>query len=84
MKPKEWFEVLVRAIGVVLAVFSLWYLAFAAELLLGLPGETPHEHIENLVSGLIAAVVAGYLIRGAPQLVRFAYPKNKETPTEEK
>lgn len=78
MKPKDWFGVLVRAIGVVLAAFSLWFLCYAAELLLGLPGESPHEHVDNLVSGLVAAVVAAYLIRGAPHLVRFAYPAQKE------
>ena len=83
MKPKDLFGVLVRAIGVVLAVFALWFLAYAGELLLGLPGETPHEHIENLVSAVLAAVVAVYLIRGAPHLVRFAYPKDKDNAAEE-
>lgn len=78
MKPKDWFGVLVRTTGVVLAVYALWCLAYAAALWLGLPEETPHEHLDNLISAALAMMVALYLIRGAPHLVCFAYPKNGE------
>lgn len=78
MKPKDWFGVSVRTIGVALAVYALWCLAFAAALWLGLPEEAPHEHLDNLISAASAAIVAVYLMRGAPHLVCFAYPDEKK------
>jgi len=80
MKPRDWFGVLVRTTGLVLAVYALWCLAYAAALWLGLPEETPHEHLDNLISAALAMVVALYFIRGAAHLVRFAYPGNEKEP----
>lgn len=83
MKPKDCFGVLIRTTGVILAVYALWCLAYAAALGLGLPEETPHEHLDNLISAALAMMVALYLIRGAPHLVRFAYPKAGEGSAED-
>jgi hypothetical protein len=68
MKPQEIFALAVRIAGLV----SLLYLGATSVVLfgVGLPWQL-------LLRSIIWAVVSLWLIRGAPQLVRFAYPEKE-------
>jgi len=75
MSPKETFGVVVRAIGLIISCAALLY--FLSALLLFFvpnyrPGVSPAWHY--LLSGSISLVFGLYLLRGAPHVVRFAYP----------
>ena len=75
MNPKESFGVVVRAVGLIVSCAALLYF-LSALLLLVVPnyraGVSPAWHY--LLSGLVSLVPGIYLLRGAPHVVRFAYP----------
>ncbi len=64
MKAKEQFALVLR----VIAVLGLIYLARSV-----LRNASPNAMF--LITRLVAAVIGLYLLRGAPLLVRFAYPE---------
>ena len=70
MKAKEQFALALRIIGVLGIMYVLRTFV-----------RNPSPAIVVLIIRLVFAVIGVYLIRGAPQLVRFAYPESApETP----
>ena len=68
--PKEQFALALRIIGVLGIMYILRTFV-----------RNPSPAIVVLIIRLVCAVIGVYLIRGAPQLVRFAYPESTlETP----
>ena len=78
MQPKDAFGVVVRVIGLLVSCTSLLYL-LSAVLLLFVPNYradvSPAWHY--LLSGIVCFVLGAYLLRGAPHIVRFAYPQER-------
>jgi len=68
MKPHELFAVAVRVVG----LLSLLYLLFTS-LMFFAAGVS----WQFVVRSLIWALVSLWFLRGAPQLIRFAYPEEK-------
>ena len=78
MKPEDWFGIILRAFGLMLSVYAAWFLVYAIAEFAGMPEATPGERIQYLVSGLFTTAVGAYLLRGAPHVMRFAYPESAE------
>jgi len=68
MRPHELFSVAVRIIG----LLSLLYLAFTS-LMFFAAGVS----WQFVVRSVVWALISIWFLRGAPQLVRFAYPEAK-------
>ena len=64
MKPKELFALVVRVLGMLGIMFLIRQTVRSP---------IPSTHI--VVIRLICAVIGFYLIRGAPHLMKFAYPE---------
>jgi len=78
MKPRDCFGVVVRTVGLLLMLFSLFYFygAVAASVSPALGrGGTPVYYIGI---GVVMMFVGLYLLRGAPHLLRFAYGKEQD------
>jgi hypothetical protein len=78
MKPRDCFGVVVRTVGLLLVLFSLFYFygAVAATVSPALGrGGTPVYYIGI---GVVMMSVGLYLLRGAPHLLRFAYGKDQD------
>lgn len=68
MKPEDIFGLVVRFVGLIGIVYSLT-IAFLF-VGTGMP-------LLTTVKFIVAAIVSLWLLRGAPQLVRFAYPQSQ-------
>ena len=77
MTPRECFGIAVRTIGILVLFASVMYLYSASAVLLvhGMPHTYPL--VSYLGACAVAFVVGLYFLRGAPHLVRFAYPQAK-------
>ena len=75
MSAKELFGVVLRLIGLVLCLLSLWYFIYVPVVLFGpeVPGGPPFY--QYLISGMICLVIGLYFLRGAPHVARFSYPE---------
>jgi hypothetical protein len=71
MKAKEQFALALRVIGVLGIIYVLR--AFV---------RTPLPEVMILVVRVVCALIGVYLIRGAPPLVKFAYPESTPEPSE--
>ena len=74
MRPDEWFALALRVIGAVVLLYGLGYLFDGALFRLNYfnyPETTPRYYA---IAGFAYIIVATYLLRGAPQIVNFAYP----------
>jgi hypothetical protein len=77
MRPVEVFGIIVRVFGLSLLVYALWYLVYGVSTLLGL-GETAGGYrLSYFISGFTFLILALYLLRGAPHIVRFSYPEQR-------
>jgi hypothetical protein len=79
MKPSEVFGICIRVLGLFGILGGVIYIFDGMHLLFG--GQTQYAGFyagEYILLGIILTVVALYFIRGAPHIVRFAYPKDKE------
>ena len=79
MTARECFGVAIRTIGILLLFASVMYLYSAAALLLfhGMPRRYP---LASYFGAFVVAFLVGlYFLRGAPQLMRFAYPSAKSS-----
>ena len=78
MKPRDCFGVVVRTVGLLLMLFSLFYfiggVAAAISPSLG-RGGTPVYYV---AIGGVMILVGLYLLRGAPHLLRYSYGGDKE------
>lgn len=78
MQPRDAFAVALRVVGLLISCAGLLYLLSAALLVF-----VPHYRADAapawhyLLSGAIAVAVGAYLLRGAPQVVRFAYGRER-------
>jgi len=76
MKPKEGFGIAVRIIGLILLILGAVYIASGFLLLFDpkfKPNVAPAWHY--FLDGIIGVLISLYLLRGATDIVRFAYPK---------
>jgi hypothetical protein len=74
MRVEDWFALAVRVIGVLIFLYGGGYLLDSFLFRLGYfhyPESSPGYYV---IAGLSYVFVGLYLLRGAPQLVRFAYP----------
>jgi hypothetical protein len=79
MKPSDVFGICIRVLGLFSIMGGIRYIYSGMLLLFG--GQTQYDGFsvgEYILLGIILTVVAIYFIRGAPHIVRFAYPKDKE------
>jgi hypothetical protein len=74
MAPRDCFGIAVRTIGILMIAASVMYL-YSAVAVVFFPGE-PHASPVVVYLGAVAVwLIAGlYFLRGAPQVIRFAYP----------
>jgi hypothetical protein len=77
MAPRECFGIAIRTIGILVLFASVMYLYSALAVLFvhGMPHTYPLA--SYLGACAVALVVGLYFLRGAPRLVRFAYPPAK-------
>jgi len=71
MKAKEQFALVLRVIGVLGIIYVLRTFV-----------RTPLPEVAVIVVRVVCALIGVYLIRGAPQLVKFAYPESTPKPPE--
>jgi hypothetical protein len=74
MRLEDWFALAVRVIGVLIFLYGIGHLLDSFLFRLGYfnyPESSPGYYV---IAKLSYVFVGLYLIRGAPQLVRFAYP----------
>ena len=83
--PRDWFALAVRLVGLIVGLAALRQLAGLIPLLTdppfaanpAFPESAMHRMaVASGVTGLLMLVLGGYLLRGAPALVRFCYPES--------
>ena len=83
MRSEEWFALALRVLGVVGLNYGVWNLLDSLLFQLGyftFPDTSPRYYV---VTGLAYLFAGLYLLRGAPLLVRLAYPGVSEKEGEE-
>jgi len=75
MKPRELFGVAVRVIGLLAAANGLSHIINSGLGPLGYFTTQRTAYSFYLIEGIIQLVAGLYLLRGAPFLIRFAYPE---------
>lgn len=80
MKPVQIFGIIVRAFGLGLAVYAIWYLTYGISIVLGLPEQRIGSRASYFISGITFLILALYFLRGAPHVLRFCYPGQRESP----
>src|SRR5665213_1542427 len=81
MKPIEGFGIAVRIIGMILLILAALYIASGTVVLIDpkfKPNVSPAWHY--FLVGIIGILISLYLLRGAPHIVRFAYPEEDSDP----
>jgi hypothetical protein len=78
MKARDIFGIVVRAFGLVLMLYGLWFLAFAIAQACGMPQEYPGEMAGYFVSGIPSFALGLIFLRCARQIVRFSYPGERD------
>ncbi len=79
MKPHDVFGIIVRMFGLSLTVYAIWYLLYGFATMAGLPQNQAGIGVSFFISGGMFLVVGLYLLRGAPALMRYAYPTSNKT-----
>lgn len=79
MGPKEYFGIAIRTIGILVLFASVMYLYSTLAILFvsGMPHTYPL--VSYLGAAGVALIVGLYFLRGAPHLIRFAYPPEKRS-----
>jgi hypothetical protein len=77
MSPRDCFGIAIRTIGALVLFASLMYLYSASAILFfyGMPHAYPLA--SYLGASAVAFIIGLYFLRGAPHLIRFAYPQAK-------
>ena len=75
MQPKDTFGVVIRVIGLLVSLIALLYLVTGA-LVWIVPNYRPNVSPSwvYFLIGAVALALGLYLLRGAPHIIRFAYP----------
>ena len=81
MKSQDYFSLGLRIIGVFTLAHGLRDLVDFGLMLLGYTG-TRSAFAYYLILGLLYSAVGLYLLRGAPLIVSFAYPRDREEVSE--
>jgi hypothetical protein len=74
MSAKDWFGLIVRVFGLAGTLWGFFYLMSVLYYLMGghpTPGYTVYHY---LLAAIVTLVPSVYFLRGAPHLIRFAYP----------
>ena len=76
MKARDLFGVVVRVLGLILVLYAIWNLSFAAAITVSLLRGTSHDSDMGAyyTFGIPAFIVGLMLIRFGRQIVRFGYP----------
>ena len=72
MKPSDIFGIVVRTVGLVIALMGLWTIGWA---IVNLVGGGPGGAVGLLVPGILELLAGLWLLRGAKPLVHFAFPQ---------
>ncbi len=75
MKPQELFGVVIRTIGLLLSLSSLWFFFMA---LLSVIGGGPVSPIGLIIYGIPTLFVGVWFLGGAPLIVSLAYQQELE------
>ena len=78
MTPSKIFGIIVRTFGLSLLIYAIWYLVYGIATIAGLPEDQPGYMIGYFLTGGVYLIIGLYLLRGAPFLIKFAYPPEKE------
>jgi len=79
MNAKEFFGAALRIIGVIVAGQGLLHVINSGLGVLGYFTTQRTAYSFYLITGLMELVAGLYLLRGAPPVMRFAYPPDAET-----
>ena len=74
MTPQQCFGVVIRTVGLLLLVGSLYFLFTAAYLLASTLQRLHSPPSTYALYGAAAGLLSLYFLRGAPLLMRFCYP----------
>ncbi len=77
MKPKDVFGLVIRIFGVVGVLLGCFYWLSIIFYLMGVHPEG-YTLYHYLAAGLMTMALGLYFLRGAPHIVRFAYPENEK------
>ena len=83
MNPKDTFGIVIRSFGLLLLIYSLWYLAYGVATTVGMPERLPGYRTGYFISGSLFLVVSLYFLRGAALLLKFSYPEKRRSMGEE-
>ena len=72
MTPRDYFGIIVRTVGLFLCLVGIYYFLFG---LLRFRGTFSYLATTTLFQSGFSICVGLYLLRGAPALLRFTYPK---------
>jgi len=78
MRIADWFALAVRVVGIWLSISGLGSLLDSSLFKLGYFNYLESSPGYYLIYGLAQVLLGLYLVRGAPQLVEFAYPTEDE------
>ena len=78
MRIEDWFALAVRVIGVVVFLYGVGYLLDSSLFRLGYFNYLDSSPGYYMIAGISYVIVGLYLMRGAPHIVRFAYPIDEE------
>jgi hypothetical protein len=80
MKARDIFGLIVRTFGLIVLLYSIWYLALGVAFLFQALPEKGHEgYMGGYFTGGIPGFIVGLvLLRFGRQIVRFSYPKDKD------
>ena len=76
MTPRDIFGLVIRLIGLALFVLGLSYL-YSPIAMVFRPSSTDYPMSEYILFGVICVLVGAYFVRGAPHILRFAYPEKE-------
>jgi|GEM_PF-2862548 hypothetical protein len=68
-----WFGLIIRVIGILLLLYSVWYLAWAVRSIFA-----SGDFITYLVHGVPCLVLGAVFVGFARGIVRFSYPDDKD------
>jgi hypothetical protein len=78
MRVEEWFALAMRVIGVVIFLYGIGSLFDSTLFHLGYFNYPESSPVYYMIAGISYGFVGLYLMRGAPHIVRFAYPPEEE------
>lgn len=76
MTPRDCFGIIVRTVGLVLLVVSFYYLVPLSLIMFSFANFAYGTAVGPFVGGLLNVFASLYLLRGAPHLLDYCYPKS--------